>query len=246
MHVIKLSATDSTNAYLKQIAKSENLPDFTVVHTDHQTAGRGQRGTKWDTEAGKNLTFSVLKLWKSFPALRHFMLNACISISIYNSLQALEIPRLYLKWPNDILSGTQKLCGILVENQVRGKFISSSVIGIGLNLNQMHFPNLPGATSLKSLTGRDYDRDKVLFSVLQRLESDLASVDFSASSTTLEEYEAHLYLKNLSAKFRRPDGTSFEGKIQGVSPEGQLQIEMTDSSLESFGFKEVRYPSHAP
>lgn len=246
MQVIKLSATDSTNAYLKRIAKGENLPDFTVVHTDHQTAGRGQRGSQWDTEAGKNLTFSVLKRLKSFPALHHFMLNARISLSIYHSLQALEIPQLYLKWPNDILSGTQKICGILVENQVQGKFISTSIIGIGLNLNQMHFPNLPHATSLKNLTGREYDRDRVLFSILQRLESDLASIDFDAFATTLKAYEAHLYLKDISAKFQRQDRTFFEGKIRGVTLEGLLQIELGDATQESFGFKEVSYPSHAP
>lgn len=242
MHLIKLDATDSTNAYLKRMSRREKLADFTVVQASHQTAGRGQPGTSWETQEGKNLTFSILKQFESFPALRHFMLNATISLSVYRSLKAFDLPELSLKWPNDILSGNRKLCGILIENQLQGAFISQSIIGIGLNVNQTHFANLPQATSLKAIAQREFDTDKVLFEVLNRLESDLSGLEGQNLKTTLECYEAHLYLKDRVATYQRKDGTLFDGRIRGVGPDGLLQIELTDSTIESFGSKDLKYP----
>jgi BirA family biotin operon repressor/biotin-[acetyl-CoA-carboxylase] ligase len=198
--------------------------------------------TRWEAEGGKNLTFSLLKRLGAFPAQRHFTLNATISLSIYKALQDLNIPELNLKWPNDILSGDRKLCGILVENQLQGAYISQSIIGIGLNVNQTTFPNLPGVTSLKKLMGGDFELDEVLSEVLNRLESDLSTLGSGDLNTILGEYEKHLYLKDTPALFKRKDGSPFEGIIRGVSPAGFLQIERTDGSVASFAHKEVQFP----
>ena len=242
MQVIKLNATDSTNAHLRRMNSEEILPDFTVVQADRQTAGRGQMDARWEAEGGKNLTFSLLKRFEALPAQRHFTLNATISLSIYKALQDLNIPELNLKWPNDILSGNRKLCGILVENQLQGANISQSIIGIGLNVNQMTFPNLPGAISLKKLTGRDFELDEVLSIMLKRLESDLGTLGSGDLNSVLGDYEKHLYLKDIPAAFKRKDGSPFEGIIRGVSPLGLLQIEHRDGSVESFSHKEVQFP----
>lgn len=242
MQLIKLDATDSTNAYLKRMLRSENPPDFTVVQAAEQTEGRGQRGTKWETEKGKNLTFSILKIFGALPARSHFMLNATISLSIYRTLKALDLPDLSLKWPNDILSGGQKLCGILIENQLQGAFISRSIIGIGLNVNQTRFANLPGATSLKNITRSDFEPEKLLSALLTRLRSDLSSVDSHTLKSVVEKYETHLYLKDCKAVYRRKDGSAFNGIIRGVGSEGLLQMELADGTMESFGFKELQYP----
>ena len=242
MQVIKLNATDSTNAHIRRMNSEEILPDFTVVQADRQTAGRGQMEARWEAEGGKNLTFSLLKRFGAFPAQHHFTLNTTISLSIYKALQDLNIPELNLKWPNDILSGNRKLCGILVENQLQGAYISQSIIGIGLNVNQTAFPNLPGATSLKMLMGGDFELDEVLSVVLNRLESDLRTLGSGDLNTVLVEYEKHLYLKDTPAAFKRKDGSPFEGIIRGVSPAGLLLIEHTDGSVESFAHKEVQFP----
>jgi len=242
MQVIKLNATDSTNAHIKRMSSEETLPDFTVVQAVRQTAGRGQMDARWEAEGGKNLTFSLLKRFGAFPAQQHFTLNATISLSIYTALQDLNIPELNLKWPNDILSGKRKLCGILVENQLQGANISQSIIGIGLNVNQTTFPNLPGATSMKQLTGGDFELDQVLSVLLNRLESDLRTPGSGYLNNVLEEYEKHLYLKDIPTAFKRKDGSPFEGIIRGVSPVGLLQIEHTDGSVESFANKEVQFP----
>ncbi|WP_424508559.1 biotin--[acetyl-CoA-carboxylase] ligase [Robiginitalea sp.] len=242
MQVIKLNATDSTNAHIKRMCRREILPDFTVVQAIRQTAGRGQRGERWEAEEGKNLTFSLLKRLEAFPALQHFTLNAAISLSIYTALQDFNIPELSLKWPNDILSGNSKLCGILVENVLQGNFISQSIIGIGLNVNQTAFPNLPWATSMKRLTGEHFNTDQVLSVVLNQLESDLSGIATDAMNILLDQYTAHLYLKDTPAGFLRKDGSPFDGMIRGVSTGGLLQIELPDGSLESFGNKEVQFP----
>jgi len=242
MQVIKLNATDSTNAHLKRMCREETLPDFTVVQADRQTAGRGQMQARWEAEGGKNLTFSLLKHLGAFSAQSHFTLNATISLSIYKALQDLNIPELNLKWPNDILSGNHKLCGILVENQLQGAFISQSIIGIGLNVNQTTFPNLPAATSLKMLTGGDFELDYVLSVLLHRLESDLGTLGSRDVDKVLVEYEQYLYLKDTPAAFKRKDGSPFEGIIRGVGPTGRLQMEHTDGTVESFAFKEVQFP----
>jgi BirA family biotin operon repressor/biotin-[acetyl-CoA-carboxylase] ligase len=242
MQLIKLDATDSTNAYLRRISAAEDLADFTVVQAALQTAGRGQPGTHWASEEGKNLTFSVLKKFKSFPARAHFMLNARISLSVHEALSTLEIPDLHLKWPNDIMSGSRKICGILVENQIQGDTIARSIIGIGLNVNQIRFPNLPSAASLRKVTGRVYNLDEVLASLLGSLEAGLASLDPASFGDLLKGYNARLYLRDTREVFYRMDGTPFTGAIRGVGQEGMLRIELEDGTEESFGFKEVRYP----
>lgn len=241
MQLIKLSATDSTNAYLRRLSRREAVPDFTVVQAVHQTDGRGQPGTRWVGEEGKNLTFSVLKIFKSFPATRHFQLNMLVSLCVYRLLESLQIPHLCLKWPNDILSGTRKTCGILLENQLRGSELSSSIIGIGLNVNQTEFKDLPTATSLKKVSGQSYDLSELLMTFIGMLREAFDQMPKTSYAYYLSQYEERLYLKDQPAPFALPDGEHFVGTIRGVDPNGNLQLELKNGDLRTFGFKEVRY-----
>jgi BirA family biotin operon repressor/biotin-[acetyl-CoA-carboxylase] ligase len=241
MQLIKLSATDSTNAYLRRLSGREVVPDFTVVQAAHQTAGRGQPGTRWVGEEGKNLTFSILKRFESFPASRHFLLNMLVSLSVYRLLESLEIPELHLKWPNDILSGSRKVCGILLENQLRGSDLTSSIIGIGLNVNQTGFRNLPEATSLKTITGKSYDLSEVLLTFIGLLQQALKQMPHTAYESVLRQYEENLYLKDQPAPFELPGGDRFTGTIRGVNPQGNLRLELETGETRTFGFKQVRY-----
>jgi BirA family biotin operon repressor/biotin-[acetyl-CoA-carboxylase] ligase len=241
MQLIKLSATDSTNAYLRRLSRREAVPDYTVVQAAHQTEGRGQPGTRWVGEEGKNLTFSVLKNFESFSATRHFQLNMLVSLCVYRLLESLQIPELCLKWPNDILSGTNKACGILLENQLRGAELSSSIIGIGLNVNQTEFKGLPTATSLKKVSGKSYDLSEVLMTFTGMLQEAFNQMPNTSYATYLRQYEEKLYLKDQPAPFGLPDGHPFIGTIRGVDPNGNLQVELKNGVLRTFGFKEVRY-----
>ncbi len=241
MQLIKLSATDSTNAYLRRLSGRESVPDFTLVQAALQTAGRGQPGTRWMGEEGKNLTFSVLKKFQAFPAQNHFQLNMLVSLTVFRLLESLGIPGLRVKWPNDILSGGRKVCGILLENQLRGNHLSSSIIGIGLNVNQAEFPGLPQATSLKKISGKSYDLDELLFSFINHLQEAFREMPEVSYEVYREAYEAHLYLMEEPARYSGPDGTPFTGTIRGVDDQGRLLVARENGEVGVYGFKELRY-----
>jgi BirA family biotin operon repressor/biotin-[acetyl-CoA-carboxylase] ligase len=241
MQVIKLSATDSTNTYLKGMSAREKVPDFTVVWAVDQQAGRGQPGNIWVSEKGKNLTFSILKKFVKLQARDHFLLNILVSLALMEALKNLGIPDLRVKWPNDIMSGPGKICGILIENQVKGSFISQSIVGIGLNVNQQSFDGLPRATSLKNTTGQDYDLHELLTTLLSSLKEYYGRMQTGSYPEWFRSYERNLFLRDVPASFQRPEGPVFEGIIRGVAPDGQLLLETAPGRQEAFGFKEVRY-----
>ena len=164
-----------------------------------------------------------------------------ISLSVLRLLESLGIPELYLKWPNDILSGPQKVCGILVENQLRGADLTTSIIGIGLNVNQTAFEDLPGATSLKNITGTSFDLTEVLLTFISIIQGAFRELSDQSFETCRDQYEENLFLKDQPAPFSRPDGGRFIGTIQGVDRDGKLQVALENGELRAFGFKEVRY-----
>lgn len=246
MQLIKLSATDSTNAYLRRLSRRESVPDFTVVQAANQTAGRGQPGTSWEAEEGKNLTFSVLKAFGSAPTDRQFLLNIRTALAVSRVLEDLKIPGVRVKWPNDILSGGKKVCGILVENQLKGGRLVQSIIGIGLNVNQTAFPGLPGATSLKIASGSAFDLDELLYALLSELQKTLGRDGSESDTADWLAYERQLYLRDQPALFSRPGGDRFKGTIRGVDPGGRLRVEMDNGREEAFGFKEIRYLTKNP
>ena len=153
MNINKLNAIDSTNSYLKQLSVGDGLDDFTVVVTEHQTQGRGQMGSVWESEHSKNLMFSVFKRFKDLKVDSHFYVSMAVSLAVCDALKLFHLKQLKIKWPNDILSEQKKICGILIENVIKQERIQSSIIGVGLNVNQVNFTNLPNAASLKQLTG---------------------------------------------------------------------------------------------
>ncbi|WP_422083928.1 biotin--[acetyl-CoA-carboxylase] ligase [Ulvibacterium sp.] len=239
MPIIKLDATDSTNAYLKGLIASNASPDFTVVVAKNQLKGRGQMGTQWVSEEGKNLTFSVLKENNGLSSDNPFLLNIMVSLAIFNCLGNLQVPDLKVKWPNDILSGTSKICGILIENIISGNTVRASVIGIGLNTNQTIFHNVPKASSLKLLLGKTFDLDELLSDLLNSLKSIFQDVKKKGSEKLWEAYEEILFRKDKPSTFEDSNGEKFMGFIRGVSTEGKLIIALEDNVKKEFGFKEV-------
>lgn len=240
MHLIKLDATNSTNTYLKQLQQEEALDDFTVVHAAHQYEGRGQMGSTWLTEAGKNLTFSILKKHVSLPARNGFEITMAVSVGIYSALKELLVPELSIKWPNDILSGTQKICGILIENMTAGGFIQSSVIGIGLNVNQLDFSHLTQVSSLQLLLGRAFNIDETRDLLLRQLQFTFKSLGEGSSTVLRDTYEPLLFRKDKPSTFRGKDNQLFMGFIRGVSTAGRLIIALEDDKLSEFDLKEVQ------
>ena len=240
MEIIKLNATNSTNTYLKNLLKEKQVKDLSCIWALSQTQGRGQQGAKWISEPGKNLTFSILKKFENLSSEYHFLLNMEVSLAIFRALKKLYIPDLAVKWANDILSAKKKICGILIENTLHKEYITGSVIGIGLNVNQLFFNDLPNVSSLQKIMGHPFDLEEVLLLILHELEAALLSLSPTRFEEVLDEYHTHLFRKDKPSTFEYPDGQRFMGYIRGVSHNGQLQVEQEDALMSSFSLKEVK------
>lgn len=237
--IIKLDATDSTNQYLKDLLQTKNAVDSTVVVAKKQLRGRGQMGAVWESEDGKNLTFSVLKSFDLLHVEHQFNLNLMVSLAVCDVLNQFSLPDVRVKWPNDILSGSSKICGILIENILKGQLVQHSIIGIGLNVNQTSFDNLGNAASLKMISGRTFDLDELLQMILERIRIRFLNIQEKTVNQLLPEYEQYLFRKDKPSTFKDAEGAMFMGFIRGVSDTGKLVLELEDRVFKEFGLKEV-------
>ncbi|MDU8885319.1 biotin--[acetyl-CoA-carboxylase] ligase [Yeosuana sp. MJ-SS3] len=238
MHIIKLNATDSTNTYLRNLCANQAIEDYTIVVTEHQTQGRGQMGTVWNSDKGKNLMFSLFKDLSMHDVEFPFYICMAISLAILKTFKALNIPDLYIKWPNDILSADKKICGILIENVIKNK-LSYTIIGIGINVNQIEFENLPKASSLKNITGNHYNLDEILFSIINNTKYYSLLLQNEKYDTVKNEYEMRLFRKNKPSTFKDIEGNLFSGFIKGVTKYGKLQVLLEDKIVKKFDLKEI-------
>ena len=241
MKIIKLNAIDSTNSYLINLGKKERLIDPTIVVSEKQLKGRGQLGAIWQSKPSQSLTFSVFKRFEGVPAIYLSSITFAVSIAVYKALNKMLIPQITIKWPNDIMSYSKKLAGILIENQVKQGKVVSTVIGIGINVNEENFENLPQATSILLSTGRKHLLDEVLQTVYEALLKELERVNQGDFQNLKSEYEKTLFRKDTVSVFEDNQGSRFNGKIKGVSEEGELLIENEDEKVLAFQLKEIKY-----
>lgn len=239
MNIIKLSAINSTNDYLKELLATRHVENFTVAVAEHQTAGRGQMGSQWNAEPGKNLTFSLL-IKDLLPDVSGvFGLNVAVAVSIARALGTFNIPGLSVKWPNDILAGNKKLGGVLIENSIKSNGEIYSVIGIGINVNQQDFNGLPKATSMAVVAGILFDKEAVMIAILQQIKQNLAGLRHNNPASLWEAYHNNLYKKGVPMPFEK-DGRQFMGIIEGVTKNGSLCVRLEDDTLAEYGLKEVQ------
>ncbi|WP_054851704.1 biotin--[acetyl-CoA-carboxylase] ligase [Olleya sp. ITB9] len=238
MRIIKLNATESTNRFMRNLSLESSVQDFTTVVTSTQSKGRGQMGSAWQSESFKNLTFSVYKGFKQFEFEDQFKISMAVSLAIIKALETLQIPKLSIKWPNDILSANKKICGILIENVIKQSHIVSSIVGVGLNVNQLKFEDLPQAGSLKLITGLNYDLDEILHLILKHLEIQLKLLE-NDTSALKNNYESYLFRKEKPSTFKSDEGL-FSGIIKGVSNEGLLKVMIEDQELKTFDLKTIK------
>ncbi len=242
MYLFKLNATDSTNSYLRQMSKNKGLGKWTAVTAEFQNEGRGQKGALWHSEKGKNLICSLLVQLEGVKAEDQFMLNCAISLGIYQYLQRYNLPKLAIKWPNDIMSVSKKLGGILIENTLSADKITKCIIGVGINLNQEYFPvDLPMAVSIKQINGQEVDREIFLQDLLNSIQNKFDFVFDKKYDELWNQYESALYRKDKVRMFKEVTGKPFIGIIRGVSKQGMLRLEKEDESIKSYNFKEVIY-----
>lgn len=242
MKIIKLSAIDSTNSFLKELVFNSTVEDFTVIVAEKQTSGRGQMNTKWTSEGGKNLIMSVFVSFSDLLVSSQKYLNYAISLSVFEAIKVYKLPKLSVKWPNDILSETAKIAGVLIENTLQRDKIKGTIVGIGLNVNQDVFPiDLPDASSLKKKMNQEFQIHEVLETVLEKLQSNIALLRNNEFALLEEKYLNVLYKKNIPSMFKTAQNDFFMGKIIGVSPTGKLQIELSNETIQEFGLKEVSF-----
>lgn len=239
MNIIKLSAINSTNDYLKKLLNTQHVENYTVVVAEHQTAGRGQMGSEWQVESGKNLTFSILIKDLLLDVTAIFNLNAAVAVSVVQALETFSIPGLAIKWPNDILAGNKKIGGILIENNIKSDGEIFSIAGIGLNVNQVNFDGLPKASSLKLVANKDFDKDAVLNAIIITLRRNIAALINKDSKPLWDAYHRMLFKKGMPMPFESR-GKKFMGIIRGVTGNGNLEVLLEDDTVALYSIKEVQ------
>ncbi len=236
----RIDHLDSTNNYASMILLTKRPPEGTVIIAENQTVGRGQGTNLWESEPYKNLTFSII-LYPEFLAVdRQFELSKAVSLGVADFL--IEFTGdVSIKWPNDIYIRKGKVAGILMEYSIiRGK-ISSCIVGIGLNINQLKFmSDAPNPVSLSQITGITYNLDECLTLLLEKLDTRYRQLAYNQTDRIDLDYEQLLYQRNTWAWYLSKDG-EFEGRIIGVDENGLLKIETRRNTLLKFDYKEVNF-----
>ena len=228
--IIHIAETDSTNSWLK---RNPETPGHTAVWADYQTEGHGQATNRWESESGRNLTFSMLLKPAGIAASRQFHLSEAISMAICLAVGQ-HIGKLSIKWPNDIYWQNAKLGGILIENTLQGGNIRESIIGVGLNVNQRTFrSNAPNPVSMWQICEHDTDRQQLLTDILGNFDS-LLGRDLHG------QYMDMLFRNRGYHPFADADG-AFMARIAGVADDGHLLLSDDAGRERKYAFKEVQF-----
>ncbi len=244
-HFLPVCASTNAEAHAA-VVKNAATPEGMTILADQQTAGRGQRGSAWQAPAGENLTFSVLLRPTFLAVTEQFALSVAVALAGHDTLRAVLPPDVAatarIKWPNDLYLADRKVGGILIENTLRGAQISASIIGIGLNVNQINFdPALPNPASLATAVGHAFDRAAVLTTLLTCLEARYLALRSGAADRQRTEYHTQLYRRGELARFAFADGRPpATGSIEGINDRGQLLICFGEEN-RAFGVQEVRF-----
>ncbi|TCD02359.1 biotin--[acetyl-CoA-carboxylase] ligase [Pedobacter frigidisoli] len=241
-NLIKLKEVDSTNNFLKDlVSKSEPLAEGTVIMADNQFAGRGQQESVWQTQAGKNISTSIYLKPSFLPLDKQFYLNIAVSLAVSDALSHFIPSGIKVKWPNDMYYLNKKVGGILIENTLTGSSIKSSVIGIGLNINQQEFAeNISDkATSVIQILQKVTPLMDIMEKIFVFMEKYYLILRSGKYSILQNDYLKRLYNFEMSASYKQ-NGEVFEGTIIGVEDSGRLQMN-TANGLVSFNFKEIEF-----
>ena len=244
MAIIWLDTVDSTNN--EALGKADILDNLSVIAAETQTAGKGQRGNRWFSERGCNLTFSIVLKDETLALLDasdQFLITEAVTLALTDYLAGKGIPA-KVKWPNDIYVRDRKICGVLIENTLYGNRLRRSVVGVGLNVNQRVFPkDLPNPTSMSLESGKHYDTKDELkeFMVLFRQYADCIT-DIRAREGMRSRYLERMYRKDEPHLYHDViQDSNFTGIIRGINATGELVVQMPDGCERAFGFKEISY-----
>ena len=242
---IRLNRVNSTNKYALEMSSKSKPMAGTVISASYQYDGRGQIGRFWDSEAGKNITCSTILYPAFLLAHDQFQLNMAVSLAIYDFIEhyidAVE-SKVKIKWPNDIYVDDEKIAGILIQNTLKGKYISSTVIGTGINVNQIEFADaIPNPTSLLKITGKEIDIEAAFPWLFRFMTKRYLQLTNGRIEAIRSEYLDCLYRKDIWSTFMDDTTRKFRGKIKTIDPQGQLVVELENGKHQSFAFREVKF-----
>lgn len=237
MKLVKVDATKSTNLLSKELNAKYNWKNF-CVSAEYQEEGRGQQLNKWQSKKSKNLTFTLVYNHLNLKVDHQFILNILICLKIIEVLNSLNVNKLKLKWPNDILAGSKKICGILIENSLLGYTIKTSYIGIGINVNQKKFDDLPNADSLINILGRKIKRDWLLDKFLEQFSTVYEIIENLDINEILNQYKAKLFKFNEISEFKK-NNDIIKGKITDIESDGRLMVTFDNGLVKKFQHKEI-------
>ena len=236
-NIIHLPDVDSTNNFAANLIKQTKVVNGTAILADNQFSGRGQTGNKWDSEAGKNITVTLI-IEPRIPAKEQFLLSKITCLSILDTLKEFGVEA-QIKWPNDILVNRKKICGILIENSLSGSNIKNSIIGIGLNLNQT-FDEHDKAVSLCNLIGQQTDRMLFLKSLFHQFEKWYLQLEQGNALYIDASYLKSLFALNEKINFKE-DQEVFSATVQGVNEYGQLTLKLPNGKIKTYNNQEVKF-----
>lgn len=247
MEVVQLESTASTNNWLRE-RRTEAARRTMLVTADYQTAGRGSGTNRWESEGGKNLIFSLQVCPSALQANRMFALSEAMSLGVCMGLEqylSTLMPAagnaFRIKWPNDVYYANGKICGMLIENDLKGKQVECSVMGVGINVNQSRFlSDAPNPTSLSIIAGQEMPRIGVLESVLKCFRSCLQMVEQGDFAALHALYLSRVYRWHEWHQFIDQSGT-FTGMIKDIQPDGHLVITDSEGKERKYAFGEIKY-----
>lgn len=237
---VHLEQTDSTNAYLQRQQSGCDIRNW-VVSADGQTAGKGMGSNTWESEVGKNLTFSLALGVDFLPAGRQFLLSEAVALGLVQALDALlPSEKLLIKWPNDIYYENRKLAGILINSTIKANMMDVSIIGIGLNVNQMQFQNWPThPVSMKMIAGKDFELQPLLEQIAEHIIIKVEQLKYN--STTIErDYLKRLFRYRTWADYE-VEGRTMQLFITGIDPFGRLLLVDETNKTYCFDIKEIKF-----
>ncbi len=233
-----LPVCSSTNEMAAGLIAEKNTADGTVIYTDKQLQGKGQRGNTWESEAGQNLSFSIIFEAGFIHPEDNFFLTQITSLALIDFLEDYISVGLKIKWPNDIVYFEKKIAGILIENYIQRNRIEWSIVGIGLNINQVNF-KAPNAVSLAGICNQTFNRNELLSLLLQKIEKRYFQLKRLQYEKLHQDYLRNLYWRDEIHVFHTEEGY-FNGKIAGVNKRGKLHVKVEDGD-RYFDLKEVKF-----
>jgi BirA family transcriptional regulator, biotin operon repressor / biotin---[acetyl-CoA-carboxylase] ligase len=235
-----LDDTLSTNLYLQNLLEQPGVESGDAVATFNQTKGRGQKNNKWLSEPDQNLHYSIFYKPEFLPARNQFLISGVVALTVKTLLEE-YVGKITIKWPNDLYHENQKMGGILIENRLKGSLIEHSIIGIGINVNQIAFPEeLPNPVSLRQIIGKKLDLHEFAEKLHRNLSKAFINLNTENESDVRKFYVNSLYRRDGFHLYRDSNG-EFKAKILDVTALGHLILQTEEGTPKEYDFKEVSF-----